>query len=80
MRYTIKRLIPDGTCEVSGKSGDVIVVESDDGLRDAMVSFLELQKMVRFRAIQEQKQNGSPTPTNRIAGLGAPTPNGGGNP
>ena len=56
MRYTIKQLLPDGVCEVSAKTGETVLVESDDGLKDAVVSFAELQKMVRFRAIQEGKK------------------------
>ncbi len=76
MRYTIKRLI-DGVCEVSGKTGEVVLVESDDGLKDALVSFAELQKMIRFRGIQEQKQRGPETPVNRVAALAGTSPNGG---
>lgn len=67
MRYTIKQLLPDAICEVTGKSGEAVLVESDDGLRDAIIRFPELEKMNRFRALQENKQ-ATPTLVNRAAG------------
>lgn len=60
MRYTIKGFQPQGACEISGRDGEIVVIESDDGLSDASVSFKELEKMIRFRARQEEKTPGLP--------------------
>lgn len=59
MRYTVKGFQAEGACEISGRQGEVVIIESDDGLTDASVSFKELQKMIRFRARQEEKLPGS---------------------
>lgn len=58
MRYVIKQFLTDAECELSGKTGEAVVVESDDGLTDAVISFAQLQKVIRFRAKQETKANG----------------------
>jgi hypothetical protein len=57
MRITITG-VKQGVCEMTGKEGEVVVIQTDDQPVPAEVSFKTLQEMVRFRAKQELKQEG----------------------
>ena len=55
MRFSIVGFLSEAECEISGKTGECVVVESDENI-DAIISLPELTKMVRFRAKQEEKR------------------------
>ena len=60
-QYTIKNILTNVESEESGKTvPEAIVVESDDGLHDAILTFAELRKRMLLRAKQEAKGNGNP--------------------
>ena len=49
--------VRDGVCEMSGREGEVAIIETDDEPGRAAVSFKALMEMARFRAKQEAKRN-----------------------
>lgn len=50
---------PEAECELSGKTGEVVEISTDDGtIEHAVISIRELTKLLRFRQRQEAKHNG----------------------
>ncbi len=58
--YTIHRYLKKAKCEYSNREGEAVEISSEDGSIDrAILSFAELQKLLRFRQSQADKKNGT---------------------
>lgn len=62
-KLIVSAYFPDAACDLTGKAGEAIEVSLEDGsIRNAVLSFREFQKLLRFRHKQEEKGNGKPAP------------------
>lgn len=57
--YTITRFLRNGTCELTGKTGESVEVSASNGsLSAAVLSFPALAQLLRLHAKQHEKANG----------------------
>ena len=67
MRVLNTEFIADGTCELSGKSGECVKAVFDSNAPPAIVSTTHFIKLIRFHAHQEAKRAALATAKDRSA-------------
>ena len=59
MNVIVKDMQDQGTCEYTGKTGEVVFCSLDEQMPEVVLSTLEFFRQLRFMRLQREKKNGS---------------------